>query len=242
MPKIIGRKPVLEALQSEVQIEQIYIAKDARGDVIRKIFSLAKKERIKISEVPFQKIDSIAEGKNSQGVVAITSGIKYSSIDQIIHHSKKSTYPLIVILDTIQDPHNVGAILRTAECAGVDGVFITTHNSAPMNETVEKVSAGAVNHLKISKVNNLANTIKILKEENFWIFGSHPDKNSKDYSEVDFKLPVALIVGNEEKGIRKLTADNCDFLVHIPMKGKIQSLNVSVAAGVLLFAISQNRI
>ncbi len=241
MPKIIGRKPVLEALQSEVQIEQIYISKDAQRDIVHKIISFAKKGRIKISEVPFQKIDSLAGGKNAQGVVAITSGIKYSSIDEIISHSKKSTYPLILILDTIQDTHNVGAILRTAECAGVHGVLITTHNSAPLNETVEKVSAGAVNHLRIAKVNNLANTIKILKEENFWIVGSHLG-NSKDYTELDYKLPVALIVGNEEKGIRKLTANNCDFLVHIRMKGKIQSLNVSVATGVLLFGILQQRV
>ncbi|MGD8781843.1 MAG: 23S rRNA (guanosine(2251)-2'-O)-methyltransferase RlmB [Ignavibacteria bacterium] len=241
MSKIIGRKPVLEALQSEVQIEQIYITKDAKGDIIHKIFSFAKKERIKISEVPYQKIDSISERKNSQGIVAITSGIKYSSVDEIISHSKKSTYPLILILDTIHDPHNVGAILRTAECAGVDGVLVTTHNSSPLNETVEKVSAGAVNHLKIAKINNLVNSIKILKEENFWIVGSHLDKSSKDYTELDYKMPVALIVGNEEKGIRKLTAENCDFLVHIPMKGKMQSLNVSVAAGVLLFEIFRNR-
>ena len=144
------------------------------------------------------------------------------------------------MLDTIQDPHNLGAILRTAECSGVDGAVITSHNSADITETVEKTSAGAVSHLKICRVSNLNNSIKELKDAGFWIVGSSLDTD-KNHSEVDYKMPVALVVGNEEKGIRKLVAENCDFLVRIPMKGKIQSLNVSVAAGILLFEILRQR-
>ena len=148
--------------------------------------------------------------------------------------------PLILILDEIQDPHNVGAILRSAECSGVNGVILTKHNSATITSTVTKTSAGATEHLKICQVNNLSQTIDELKEKGFWIVGSSLE-NAKNYTEVDYKIPIALIVGNEEKGIRKLTASKCDFLVKIPMSGKIQSLNVSVATGILLFEILRQR-
>ncbi|MDP1994431.1 MAG: 23S rRNA (guanosine(2251)-2'-O)-methyltransferase RlmB, partial [Ignavibacteria bacterium] len=141
-----------------------------------------------------------------------------------------------LIIDSIQDTHNLGAILRTAECAGVDGIILTKFNSAPINETVMKTSAGAVNHLKICLVGNVVQAIQELKENGFWIIGSTLN-NSKFYDEIDYNFPSALIVGNEEKGMRKLVADQCDFLVKIPMKGKVQSLNVSVATGVLLFSI-----
>jgi len=161
-------------------------------------------------------------------------------LDEIISRSKKSSSPLLLILDSIQDTHNVGAILRSAECSGVNGVIVTKHNSAPINETVVKTSAGATEHVKIAQVNNLANAIEELKENGFWIVGSSLE-NAKPYTEVDYKIPVALIVGNEEKGIRKLTADKCDFLVQIPMTGKLQSLNVSVATGILLFEINRQR-
>jgi len=160
---------------------------------------------------------------------------------------KSSSNPLILILDSIQDTHNVGAILRTAECCGVGGVIITKHNSAPINTTVVKTSAGATEHVKIVQVNNLANTIEFLKENGFWLIGSSLEpaspvgRNTKPYTEIDYNVPIALIVGNEEKGIRKLTADKCDFLVKIPMTGKLQSLNVSVATGILLFEVLRQR-
>lgn len=236
MNKIVGRKPVLEAINAGVDIEVIYVAYGQRGEAIDKIFKSAKNSGIKITQVPLQKINEISKTENSQGVVAIKSLTKFYELYEIIEYSKKFEYPLLVLLDSIQDPHNLGAILRTAECAGVHGVFITTNQSSPITETVEKISAGAVSHLKICKVNNLARTIEQLKKENFWIVGSSLN-NSRDYTSVDYKIPVALVVGNEEKGIRKLVADNCDFLVKIPMSGKIDSLNVSVATGILLFEI-----
>jgi 23S rRNA (guanosine2251-2'-O)-methyltransferase len=161
-------------------------------------------------------------------------------LENIISGAKSSSNPLILILDSIQDTHNVGAILRTAECSGVNGVIVTKYNSAPINATVVKTSAGATEHVKIAQVNNLANTIKVLKESGFWIVGSSLD-DAKLYTEVDFTVPIALIVGNEEKGIRKLTADKCDFMVKIPMAGKLQSLNVSVATGILLFEVMRQR-
>ncbi|MEP0861338.1 MAG: 23S rRNA (guanosine(2251)-2'-O)-methyltransferase RlmB [Ignavibacterium sp.] len=252
MNLIIGRKPVLEALNSDDEITQVYILYGQEGGIINAIRVAAKKRGIKVNQIPLERFRQIVKDKNAQGVAAIKSSFKFYSLHEIIELSKtkknKALFfgeglgeaPLLLILDSIQDTHNVGAILRTAECSGVDGIIITKHNSAPINETVAKTSAGASELVKICQVNNLANAIDELKKEGFWIIGSYLG-NSKPYTEIDYKMPVALIVGNEEKGIRKLTADKCDFLVHIPMKGKIQSLNVSVATGILLFEILRQR-
>lgn len=240
MQKIIGRKPVLEAINSGAEIEVIYVAFGQHGDAINRIFTSAKKNKIKITQVTPQKFNAIAKSEDAQGVVAFKSTQKFYELDELIEESKKSTLPLLLLLDTIQDPHNLGAILRTAECAGVDGVIITTNQSAPINETVEKISAGAVFHLKICKVHNLVQTIDELKKDGYWIVGTSLS-GEKFYNQLDYKMPIALVVGNEEKGIRKLVAEHCDFLVKIPMKGKIDSLNVSVATGVLLFEIINQR-
>lgn len=252
MKLIIGRKPVLEALNSGEHISQVYILFGQQGAVINAIRVAAKKRGIKINQIPQDKFRQLVKDKNAQGVIAVKSSQKFYTLQEIIEFSKNknlqthsfnkslSEVPLLLILDSIQDTHNVGAILRTAECSGVDGVIVTKHNSAPINETVAKTSAGASELVKICQVNNLANTIDELKKEGFWIVGSYLG-NSKPYTEIDYKIPIALIVGNEEKGIRKLTADKCDFLVNIPMKGKIQSLNVSVATGILLFEILRQR-
>jgi len=240
MNLIIGRKPVLEAINSGDELEQIFILYGQQGTVITAIRIAAKKRGIKCTEVPFQKFNSLSSHQNTQGIIAVKSDQKYSSLEELISLSKQKRYPLLLILDSVQDTHNLGAILRSAECAGVDGVILTKYNSAPINETVNKTSAGAISYLKICTVNNLSVSIKQLKENGFWIVGSSLD-NSKNYNEVDYKIPVALIVGNEEKGIRKLTADNCDFIVSIPMNGKVQSLNVSVATGILLFEILRQR-
>ncbi|MEJ2615624.1 MAG: 23S rRNA (guanosine(2251)-2'-O)-methyltransferase RlmB [Ignavibacteriaceae bacterium] len=237
---IIGRKPVLEAINSGEEIEQVFILHGQKGGIIDVIRIASKKRGIKCSEVKKERFLSITSSQNAQGVAAKKSSFKFYAVEEIISFSNKSKYPLLVILDSVQDPHNVGAILRTAECAGADGVIITKHNSAPINQTVVKTSAGATEHLKISIVNNLSQSLRLLKENGFWIVGSSLEK-SKNYNGLDYKIPIALILGNEEKGIRKLTADNCDFLVQIPMKGEIQSLNVSVAAGILLFEILRKR-
>ncbi|MFC2103351.1 23S rRNA (guanosine(2251)-2'-O)-methyltransferase RlmB [Bacteroidota bacterium] len=240
MNLIIGRKPVLEAINSGEKIEQVYILYGQQGKIIETIRIVAKKRGIKCNQIPLEKFRTLIQERTAQGVAAVKPLHKFSSPDEIISDAKKDSSPLILILDSIQDTHNVGAILRTAECSGVNGVLITKHNSAPINSTVVKTSAGATEHIKIAQINNLANTIDLLKENGFWIVGSTLE-NAKPYAEIDYKMPVALIVGNEEKGIRKLTADKCDFLVKIPMTGKLQSLNVSVATGILLFHIQQQR-
>ncbi len=237
---IIGRKPVLEALNSGEEIHQVYILHGQKGSILDAIRIASKKRGIKCSDASPEKFKSVTKNENAQGVAAVKSDQKYFLLEEIISSSKKSPLPLLIILDSVQDTHNLGAILRTAECSGVDGVILTRHNSAPVNETVIKASAGATEHLKICQVNNLAHSLKELKENGFWIAGSSLE-NSKDYTEADYKVPLALVLGNEEKGIRRLTAESCDFLVNIPMKGKIQSLNVSVAAGVLLFEILRQR-
>jgi 23S rRNA (guanosine2251-2'-O)-methyltransferase len=237
---IIGRKPVLEALNSNEEIEQVYILFGQQGNIINAIRVAAKKRGIKCNQIPLERFRTYTPDKNAQGVIALKQDFRFSSLYKILSIAKKSTLPLILILDEIQDPHNVGAILRSAECCGVDGVILTKHNSATITSTVTKVSAGATEHLKICQVNNLSQTIDELKEKGFWIVGSSLE-NAKNFTEVDYKIPIALIVGNEEKGIRKLTASKCDFLIKIPMSGKIQSLNVSVATGILLFEILRQR-
>ena len=240
MSLIIGRKPVLEALNSDETVSQVFILFGQEGGIIEAIRVAAKKKGIKVNQVPFEKFRQITQSKIAQGVAAYKSQQKFYDLHEIVIEAKKSAYPLILILDSIQDTHNVGAILRSADCSGVDGIIVTKNNSAPINETVVKTSAGATEHVKITLINNLAQTIDELKQNGFWIVGSYLE-GSKDYTTVDYKIPIAVIVGNEEKGIRKLTADKCDHLVRIPMKGKIQSLNVSVATGVLLFEILRQR-
>ncbi|MBU0558428.1 MAG: 23S rRNA (guanosine(2251)-2'-O)-methyltransferase RlmB [Bacteroidetes bacterium] len=241
MSIIIGRKPVLEALKADVDIEQIICSFGLKGESISQILNLARKKGIKIKEYSNQKFKELVQDQNSQGIAAVKSSYIYSSLQEVISKSKKSPLPLLLLLDSIQDPHNLGAIIRTAESAGVDGIVITTHNSAAITSTVEKTSAGAVSHVKIAQITNLNQTIKTLKEQGFWVVGSYLSNNTQDYTTIDYKIPIAIIMGNEEKGLHKHAAENCDFLASIPMLGKIQSLNVSVATGVLLYEIIRQR-
>ncbi|MBU2505674.1 MAG: 23S rRNA (guanosine(2251)-2'-O)-methyltransferase RlmB [Bacteroidetes bacterium] len=241
MSIIIGRKPVLEALKADVDIEQIICSFGLKGESISQILNLARKKGIKIKEYSNQKFKELVQDQNSQGIAAVKSSYIYSSLQEVISKSKKSPLPLLLLLDSIQDPHNLGAIIRTAESAGVDGIVITIHNSAAITSTVEKTSAGAVSHVKIAQITNLNQTIKTLKEQGFWVVGSYLSNNTQDYTTIDYKIPIAIIMGNEEKGLHKHAAENCDFLASIPMLGKIQSLNVSVATGVLLYEIIRQR-
>ena len=241
MNLIIGRKPVLEAINSGEEIDQVYILYGQKGGIIEAIRIAAKKKGIKCNQVPLERFRSITNNPNAQGVAAKKSELKFFALEELISYSKKSQYPLLLVLDSIQDTHNVGAIIRTAECSSVDGIILTKHNSAPINETVAKTSAGATEYVKLCQVTNLAQTLKQLKEEGFWVIGSSLSDNSKVYTEADYKIPLALVLGNEEKGIRRLTADSCDLLIKIPMTGRIRSLNVSVSAGIILFEILRKR-
>ena len=241
MQKIIGRKPVLEALNSGKEIDRIILSFGQKGDIVDSIRVAAKKKKIKLTQLSPHKFKGYEKGLNSQGVIAFISDYNFWKLNALIEQSKKKENPLLLILDEIQDTHNVGAIFRTAESVGVNGIIVTTRNSAPINETVEKTSAGAISHLRISPITNLHQGMEELKKNGFWIVGSSLNESSKLYTKVDYTGPIAIVVGNEEKGIRQRIAEFCDHLVKIPMEGKVQSLNVSVATAVLLFEVLRQR-
>jgi len=240
MQKIIGRKPVLEALNAGKEIDRIILSFGQKGNIIDSIRVAAKKRRVKITQLSPHKFKEYEKDQNTQGVVAIISDHRYWVVEDLVQSAAQVENPLLLILDSIQDTHNLGAILRTAESAGVDGVVITERNSASINETVEKTSAGAVSHLRIAKASNLRSAMEIIKKEGFWIVGTSL-QSEKNYTDVDYSGAVAVVMGNEEKGIRRLTAEQCDFLVKLPMKGKIQSLNVSVSTGIILYEVLRQR-
>ena len=242
MRKVIGRKPVLEAIKSGEEIDRIMISFGQKGGVMDSILDAAKKKKIKISQLSPQKFKESEKGLNSQGVIAFINDLNMWDNEELIAQSKKSENPLILIIDEIQDTHNMGAIFRSAEAGGVDGIIITQRNTAPLNETVEKTSAGAISHVKISQVSNLFQAMEQLKANGFWIYGSSLGNNSQIYTEQNYKGAVAIVVGNEEKGIRKSIAEHCDHLIQIPMMGKTQSLNVSVATGIILYEIVRQRV
>ncbi len=241
MRKVIGRKPVLEAIKSGEEIDRIMISFGQKGGVIDSILNAAKKEKIKVSQLSPQKFKESEKGLNSQGVIAFINDLNMWEVETLVSQSKKSDNPLILILDEIQDTHNMGAIFRSAEASGVDGIIITQRNTAPLNETVEKTSAGAISHVKIAQVSNLFQAMEHLKDNGFWIYGSSLGKDSQIYSEQNYKGAVAIVVGNEEKGIRKSISEHCDHLIQIPMLGKTQSLNVSVATGIILYEVVRQR-
>lgn len=237
---IIGRNAVVEALESNKTLENILISKGNNKGSINKIIGLAKENRIPIKTVDKKRLDEISEGENHQGVAAYTTPYKYYSVEEILESSKDKS-PFILILDEIQDPHNFGAIIRTAEVFGVDGIIIPKRRSVGITPIVYKSSVGAVEHVKIAKVNNINNTIDFLKENNIWIYGADMATDKYIYSE-NLKGPIALVVGSEGKGISKLTKEKCDILVKIPMSGQINSLNASVAGGIVMYEISRQRI
>ena len=241
MRKVIGRKPVLEAINSGEEIDRIMISFGQKGGVIDTILNAAKRNKIKVSQLSPQKFKESEKGLNTQGVIAFINDLNMWDVKTLISQSKKSDNPLILIIDEIQDTHNMGAIFRSAEASGVDGIIITQRNTAPLNETVEKTSAGAISHVKIAQVSNLFQAMEQLKDSGFWIHGSSLGKNSQIYTEQNYKGAVAIIVGNEEKGIRRSVAEHCDHLIQIPMLGKTQSLNVSVAAGIILYEVLRQR-
>ena len=222
--QIEGRNSVLELLESDRDINKILIAKGEKHGSINKIITIAKQRKIVIAEVERQKLNAISETNNHQGVIAIVPPFNYSSVEDILESAKqKNEEPFILILDGIEDPHNLGSIIRTAETAGIHGVIIPKRRAASVNATVSKSSAGAVEHIKIARVNNINETIKYLKEEGLWICGTVGDAKDYYYNQ-NLKGALAIVIGSEGFGMGKLVKENCDFLVKIPMKGKITSL------------------
>ncbi len=236
-----GRNSVLEVLKSEREINKILVQKGERTGSINEIIKLAKNRGLVIIEVDKQKIDQISVTKHHQGVIAYTSPQKYVDVDDILKIAReKNEDPFIVILDGIEDPHNLGSIIRTAEIAGVHGIIIPKRRTALVTETVEKVSVGATNYLPIARVSNLNNTIEYLKKNNVWIIGTDMDARDLHYN-TDLLGAVALVIGSEGKGMSRLVKDNCDILIKIPMKGNITSLNASVSAGISIYEVIRQR-
>lgn len=239
MTKIIGRHSVTEAIKSEKRIEKVFIRFGTEGSSITAIKNLAVEKKIKIEILDKNRFDKLAGDLNSQGVIALVSQLKFFELNEIVELSfKNNPAPVLIILENIQDSQNLGAIIRSAECFGINGLLITKDNTAPIDEHTTKASAGAIEFMPICRITNVSQTIDYLKEKKFWIIGTsdHADKKLTDLT-VDF--PAVLIFGNESKGLRKLTSEKCDYLVKIPMSGRISSLNVSVAAAITIYEITK---
>lgn len=239
---IEGRNAVIEALKSDRTIEQVLISSGEGHGSINVIYALAKEKGIVIKEVDRRKLDQLSVTGSHQGVIAYVTPYKYCEIDDILNYAKeKSEDPFIIILDEIEDPHNFGSIVRTAEVCGAHGIIIPKRRNVGVTPTVYKTSAGAVEYMKISKVTNINVAIDTLKKKGIWIYGAHME--GKNYCfQSNFAGPVALVIGSEGKGISKLTKEKCDVLVKIPMKGNITSLNASVAAGIIMYEILKQKI
>ncbi|QPJ86188.1 23S rRNA (guanosine(2251)-2'-O)-methyltransferase RlmB [Sarcina sp. JB2] len=237
-----GRNAVIELLKSNKTIEQLFIANGKMEGSINKILGLAKDKGVIVKEVDRKKLDLMSETKAHQGVIAQITPFKYSTVDEILNYAKqKDEDPFIVILDELEDPHNLGSIVRTAELCGVHGIIIPKRRNVGVTATVYKASVGAIEYVKIAKVINVNSTIDELKAKNIWVYGA--DINGEEYSyDTNFNGACAIVIGNEGKGISKLTKNKCDKLVKIPMVGKINSLNASVAGGIMMYEVLKGRI
>ena len=234
---IYGRNTVKEKLNGDELIEEAYILEGLKDD---KLMALLEKKRVRVVNCSRSRLDKIANNSFHQGIILKVKEYETISLEELLNKNKDNENALFVILDGVVDPHNVGAILRTSEAIGVNGIIIPKNNSCPLNATVAKTSTGAIDLVDIAKVSNLTNTIDKLKKEGYWIVGAEA-KESVDYRQVDYKGKIALVLGSEGKGISRLVLENCDYRVRLPMVGKITSLNVSVATAVLLYQVYNNR-
>lgn len=240
--QVEGRNSILELLESGKDINKIFITKGERHGSVNKIIAKAKERRIIIVEKDKKQMNEIAQTENYQGVIAIVPPFEYCDIDDIIKDAKeKEEDPFILILDGVEDPHNLGSIIRTAETAGVHGIIIPKRRAAGVNSTVNKVSAGAVEHMKIARVTNICESIERLKRDGLWICGTDISTDKYYYNQ-DLTGPLGIVIGNEGKGISDKVKKNCDFLVKIPMKGKVTSLNASVSTGIIIYEVVKQRI
>ena len=237
---IIGRNPITEALKSGRELNQLFVARGERSGSIGKIIALAKQKGIPVKEVDIKKLDYMSGGGVHQGVAAFCAAHAYASLDDIFAlAAARKEAPFIIICDEIEDPHNLGAIIRTADAVGAHGVVVPKRRSAALTGIVAKSSAGALEYVKVARVTNLAATIDEMKKRNMWLYCS--DMDGEDYTKVDFTGGVGLVIGSEGKGVSRLVKQKCDVTVSLPMKGKIGSLNASVAAAVLMYEVARGR-
>ena len=235
---LVGRNPIREALRADRDIEKLLVA---RGELIgsaREIVAIAREKKIVVQEVARERLDQMAP--NHQGLIAVASAYAYKTVDDMLALAKeRGEAPLLVILDGVTDPHNLGAIIRSAECAGAHGVIIPERRAVGLTPSAVKASAGAVEYLPVAKEVNLTRTIERLKKEGIWVYGAA--MNGEDYRKVNFSGAAAIVIGSEGEGMSRLVAESCDKIVSLPMKGHIDSLNASVAAGILLYAVAGAR-
>lgn len=237
---IAGRNPVIEAIRSGREIDRLLVAHGNVGGWSAPIIAKCSERGILIKEVSPQKLDYLTGGANHQGIAVMIATQKYFEVSDILAYAEeKGEKPFIIICDEIEDPHNLGAIIRTAEAAGAHGIIIPKRRSASLNVTVAKSASGALEYMRVARVTNISNEIDALKEKGVWVFGA--DMDGDDYSKTDFDVPCAIVIGNEGKGIGRLVAKKCDAIISLPMKGKINSLNASVAAGILMYAVVKSR-
>ena len=238
--QVEGRNAVLELLESGKDINKIFITKGERHGSINKIISIAKENKVILVEKEKRQMEEMAQMQNYQGVIALVPPYEYCEIEDILQEAKqREEDPFVLILDGIEDPHNLGSIIRTAETAGVHGVIIPKR-AATVNSTVNKVSAGAVQHMKIARVTNISDTIEQLKKEGLWICGTDINTSTYYYDQ-DLTGAIGIVIGNEGNGMGQKVKKNCDFLVKIPMKGKVDSLNASVSTGIIIYEAMKQR-
>ena len=236
----IGRNPSLETLKSDRDINKLFLQEGLSGDRLNKIMSLAKEKKIPFSIVPKSKLDQMSNGGNHQGVAVAASPVEYSTIDALFERAEqKDELPFFLLLDGIEDPHNLGSIMRTADASGVHGIIIPKRRATGLTAVVSKASAGAIEHVPVVRVTNMVQTIQELKDRGLWFYGT--DMEGQDYREWKADLPVGLVIGNEGKGISRLVKEHMDGVITIPMTGNVQSLNASVAAGLLMYEVARKR-
>ena len=239
---LIGRNAVIEAIRSGRGINKLLIADGDKEGSVKEVISLAKEQGIVIQFVERSKIEGIAGGLRHQGVLAYVAPVAYSDLETILQAAEtKGEAPFLLLLDELEDPHNLGALLRTADATGVHGVLIPKRRSVPLTATVAKTSAGAVEYVPVARIGNIAQTLRKLKDKGFWVAGADMD-GSQNYYEADLTGPLVLVVGSEGHGMSRLTKEQCDFIVKMPMVGKINSLNASVAGSILMYESMRQRL
>ncbi|MBK0010108.1 23S rRNA (guanosine(2251)-2'-O)-methyltransferase RlmB [Bacillus sp. S35] len=237
---IIGRNPVLEALKSGRDINKLWIAEGSQGGSMGKITQLAKRNGVLVQFVPKKKIEQMVDGIH-QGVAAQVAAYQYAELDDLFNLAeKRNESPFFLLLDELEDPHNLGSIMRTADAVGAHGIIIPKRRSVGLTATVAKASTGAIEHIPVARVTNLSRTIDELKDRGVWIVGTDA-KESDDYRNLDGGMPLTLVIGSEGKGMSRLIREKCDFLVQLPMVGHVTSLNASVAASLLMYEVYRKR-
>jgi 23S rRNA (guanosine2251-2'-O)-methyltransferase len=236
--KVEGRNAVYELLKTDKEIDKILVQKDLKDDASKRLINIIRSNKVKVQVVDKYVIDKESESKRSQGFIAYVSNYKYFELEDILEDVKEKD-GFVVILNEIHDPHNLGSIIRVCECAGVDGLIIGKDRCASVSDTVMRVSEGALNHVKVAKVTNINTTIDVLKENGFWVYGA--EAGGDDIYKTNLRGKICLVIGGEDSGVKRLTKEKCDAIISIPMFGKINSLNASVACGVAVYEAVRQR-